>query len=183
MKYLTLVVPCYNSEEYLNHCLDTLIVGGDDVEIIVVNDGSNDRTLEIAKEYQTQYPSIIKIIDKENGGHGSGINCGIKEAKGLFFKVCDSDDWFDQDSYLKLLKMVNFYLNSDDDTGTAYHEALNEIEKFRQLVKNKYRAYLLEKTLKEMSLELQKKVMDAKKRLIFVETKSYDYTNENRRSK
>ena len=85
--------------------------------------------------------------------------------------------------YLKLLKLVNFYLTSDDDTGTAYHEALNEIEKFRQLVKNKYRAYLLEKTLKEMSLELQKKVMDAKKRLIFVETKSYDYMNENRRSK
>lgn len=85
--------------------------------------------------------------------------------------------------YLKLLKLVNFYLNSDDDTGTAYHEALNEIEKFRQLVKNKYRAYLLDETLKEMSLELQKKVMAAKKRLIFVETKSYEYINENRRSK
>ena len=85
--------------------------------------------------------------------------------------------------YLKLLKMVNFYLNSDDDTGTAYHEALNEIEKFRQLVKNKYRAYLLEKTLKEMSLELSKKVMEAKRRLIFIETKNYDYTNENRRSR
>lgn len=85
--------------------------------------------------------------------------------------------------YLKLLRLVNFYLNSDDDTGTAYHEALNEIEKFRQLVKNKYRAYLLDKTLKEMSLELQKKIMDAKKRLIFVETKNYDYVNENRRSK
>ena len=79
--------------------------------------------------------------------------------------------------------MVNFYLTSDDDTGTAYHEALNEIERFRQLVKNKYRAYLLDKTLKEMSLELQKKIMDAKKRLIFIEAKSYDYTNENRRSK
>lgn len=85
--------------------------------------------------------------------------------------------------YLKLLKLVNFYLNSDDDTGTAYHETLNEIEKFRQLVKNKYRAYLLDETLKEMSLELQKKVMAAKKRLIFVETKSYEYINENRRSK
>lgn len=85
--------------------------------------------------------------------------------------------------YLKLLKLVNFYLNSDDDTGTAYHEALNEIERFRQLVKNKYRSYLLDQTLKEMSLELQKKVMTAKKRLIFVETKSYDYINENRRSK
>lgn len=85
--------------------------------------------------------------------------------------------------YLKLLKLVKFYLNSDDDTGTAYHEALNEIEKFRQLVKNKYRAYLLDKTLKEMSLELQKKVMSAKRRLILVDTKNYDYINENRRSK
>ena len=85
--------------------------------------------------------------------------------------------------YLKLLKLVNFYLTSDDDTGTALEEALNEIERFRQLVKNKYKAYLLDKTLKEMSLELQKKVMDVKKRLIYIETKDYDYTNENRRSK
>ncbi len=85
--------------------------------------------------------------------------------------------------YLKLLKLVNFYLNSDDDTGTAYSEALNEIERFRQLVKNKYRAYLLEETLKEMSIELTKKVKDAKRRLIFVETRTYDYTNENKHSK
>ncbi len=85
--------------------------------------------------------------------------------------------------YLKLLKLVNFYLTSDDDTGTAYSEALNEMEKFRQLVKNKYRAYLLDETLKEMSLELTKKVKDAKRRLIFVETRTYDYTNENKHSK
>ena len=85
--------------------------------------------------------------------------------------------------YLKLLKLVDFYLTSDDDTGTALEEALNEIERFRQLVKNKYKAYLLDQTLKEMSLELQKKVMDVKKRLIYIETKDYDYTNENRRSK
>lgn len=85
--------------------------------------------------------------------------------------------------YLKLLKIVNFYLESNDDTGTAYHEALNEIEKFRQLVKNKYRAYILEKELKEMSLELKKKIKELEKKLIFIEVKSYDYANENRRSK
>lgn len=85
--------------------------------------------------------------------------------------------------YLKLLKLVNFYLNSDDDTGTAYSEALNEIERFRQLVKNKYRVYLLDKTLKEMSLELSKKVREAKRRLIYVETRTYDYINENKHSK
>ena len=93
MKYLTLVVPCYNSEEYLNHCLDTLIVGGDDVEIIVVNDGSKDRTLEIAKEYQTQYPNIIKIIDKENGGLSSARNKGLEIATGKYISFIDSDDY------------------------------------------------------------------------------------------
>ena len=85
--------------------------------------------------------------------------------------------------YLKLLKLVNFYLNSEDDTGTAYHEALNEIEKFRQLVKNKYRAYLLEKELKKMSLELSKKVKIAKEKLVYLNVMNMEYTNENRRSR
>lgn len=85
--------------------------------------------------------------------------------------------------YLKLLKIVNFYLNSEDDTGTAYHEALNEIERFRQLVKNKYRAYLLDKILKEMSKELSKKVNDAKRRILYIDINTYNYTNENRHSK
>ncbi len=83
--------------------------------------------------------------------------------------------------YLKLLKMVNFYLNSEDDTGTAYHEALNEIEKFRQLVKNKYRKYLLDETLKEMSKELTKKMKDAKKRILYVDINNY--ANENKHIK
>ena len=85
--------------------------------------------------------------------------------------------------YLKLLKIVNFYLNSEDDTGTAYHEALNEIERFRQLVKNKYRAYLLDKTLKEMSKELSKKVTDAKRRILYIDINTYNFANSNRRSK
>ncbi len=85
--------------------------------------------------------------------------------------------------YLKLLKIIDFYLTTDDDTGTAYSEALNEIERFRQLVKNKYRAYLLDQTLKEMSIELNKKVKEAKRRLVLVQIKEYDYVNENKRSK
>lgn len=74
MKYISFVVPSYNSEQYLNKCIDSLLIGGEDVEIIIVNDGSKDRTLEIASSYEKQYPSIVKVIDKENGGHGSGIN-------------------------------------------------------------------------------------------------------------
>ena len=86
MKYISFVVPSYNSEKYLNKCIDSLLYGGEDVEIIIVNDGSIDRTLEIALEYQNKYPTIVKVVDQENGGHGSGLNAGIKNATGLYFK-------------------------------------------------------------------------------------------------
>ena len=74
MKYISFVVPCYNSSEYMRHAIDTLLPGGEDVEIIIVNDGSYDDTSRIAHEYEREYPSIIRVIDKENGGHGSGVN-------------------------------------------------------------------------------------------------------------
>ena len=106
MKYNSFVVPSYNSQEYLAKCLDSLVIGGEDVEIIIVNDGSKDRTLEIAREYEAKYPTIIKVIDKENGGHGSGINAGLKVATGIYYKCVDSDDWVDKDAYFKLLETV-----------------------------------------------------------------------------
>jgi len=106
MKYISFVVPSYNSEAYLSKCLDSLVIGGEDVEVIVVNDGSKDNTLKIAKEYEKKYPTIIKVIDKENGGHGSGINAGLDVATGVYYKCVDSDDWVDKDAYLKLLEIV-----------------------------------------------------------------------------
>lgn len=74
MKYLTITVPCYNSEKYLRRCLDSLTAGGNDVEVIVVNDGSADRTGEIAESYAGRFPEIVTVVHKENGGHGSGVN-------------------------------------------------------------------------------------------------------------
>lgn len=117
MKYISFVVPSYNSEKYLNKCIDSLLYGGEDVEIIIVNDGSIDRTLEIALEYQNKYPTIVKVVDQENGGHGSGLNAGIKNATGLYFKCVDSDDWVEQDSYKKVLDVLksNHELNNDPD--------------------------------------------------------------------
>lgn len=106
MKYISFVVPSYNSENYLNKCIDSLLIGGEDVEIIIVNDGSKDRTIDIANEYQRQYPSIVRVIDKENGGHGSGINAGLEIAQGIYYKCVDSDDWVDKDAYLTLLETV-----------------------------------------------------------------------------
>lgn len=103
MKLLSIAVPCYNSAAYMRNCIDSLLPGGEDVEIIIINDGSQDNTIEIAEEYKERFPNIIKVIDKENGGHGSGVNAGIECASGLYFKVVDSDDWVKQTAYMEIL--------------------------------------------------------------------------------
>lgn len=105
-KYITFTVPCYNSEAYMRRCIDTLLSGGRDVEIIIIDDGSIDRTGRIADEYQVKYPDIIRVVHKENGGHGSGVNKGLELAKGAYFKVVDSDDWVDYGAYMQLLKKI-----------------------------------------------------------------------------
>lgn len=108
MKLLTITIPCYNSEEYMEHAIKTCLSGGKYVEILIVDDGSSDNTLEIAKKYEAEYPDIIRAIHKENGGHGSAVNTGIANAKGLFFKVLDSDDWFDEDALKKILRFIHY---------------------------------------------------------------------------
>ena len=90
----------------MKRCINSLLIGKEDVEIIIVNDGSTDDTLKIAKNYQKKYPHIVKVIDKENGGHGSGVNAGLKIAQGKYFKVVDSDDWVNKEALNKLLKTI-----------------------------------------------------------------------------
>lgn len=114
MKLLSITVPCYNSEGYMRRCIDSLLAGGEDVEIIIVDDGSTkDRTAEIADEYEAQYPSIVKAVHKENGGHGSAVNTGLANASGLYFKVVDSDDWVKEDVYLKILDKLKELAGGD----------------------------------------------------------------------
>ena len=103
MKLLTFAIPCYNSEAYMENCINSLLPGGEDVEILIVNDGSKDRTAEIADAYEKKYPGIVRAIHQENGGHGEAVNAGIRNATGMYFKVVDSDDWVDQDAYAKIL--------------------------------------------------------------------------------
>ncbi|RCX16122.1 glycosyltransferase involved in cell wall biosynthesis [Anaerobacterium chartisolvens] len=116
MKYITFVVPSYNSEAYLERCVKSLLPGGEDVEIIIVNDGSTDNTGKIADMYANLYPNIIKAVHKENGGHGSGINVGIERANGIYFKVVDSDDWVNEGSYLTLLNKIKEVVEHSDKT-------------------------------------------------------------------
>lgn len=114
MKYLTITVPCYNSQQYLRRCLDSLIVGGDGVEIIVVNDGSTDETGAIAEEYASRYPDMVTAVHKENGGHGSGVNAGLALASGKYFKVVDSDDWLNERAYRTLLNKIEVWCKWED---------------------------------------------------------------------
>ena len=106
MKYITFAVPCYNSQDYLSKCVASLIAGGDDVEIIIVDDGSTDNTAAIADDWAERYPSAVKVIHKPNGGHGSGIMAGLGAATGLYYKVVDSDDWLDGEAYASLLSVI-----------------------------------------------------------------------------
>ncbi|MCI8320042.1 MAG: glycosyltransferase family 2 protein [Dorea sp.] len=109
MKYLTITIPSYNSEQYLERCLDSLILPRgwmEHIEIIVVNDGSTDRTGEIADDYVRRFPDTVRVVHKENGGHGSGVNTGLALATGRYFKVLDSDDWLDEGAYRKLVERI-----------------------------------------------------------------------------
>jgi len=90
----------------MRKCIDSLLPGGEDVEIIIVNDGSSDSTPHIAEEYRERFPGIIKVVNKENGGHGSAVNAGIEQARGLYFKVVDSDDWVSQSAYIRILDKI-----------------------------------------------------------------------------
>ena len=107
MKYISFAIPCYNSQEYMANAIESILPGGEDVEIIIVNDGSKDRTSEIAHEYMEKYPSIIRVVDKENGGHGDAVNSGLSHAQGKYFKVVDSDDWVDRESLEKILALLH----------------------------------------------------------------------------
>ncbi|MBR1875765.1 MAG: glycosyltransferase family 2 protein [Lachnospiraceae bacterium] len=113
MKILSAAVPCYNSAEYMDRCIGSLLKGGQDIEIIIVDDGSTDDTAKKADEYKKQYPDIIKVIHQENGGHGEAVNTGLKNASGLYFKVVDSDDWVKESALLEVIEKLKEIVGGD----------------------------------------------------------------------
>ena len=110
MKIVTFAIPCYNSEGYMRNCIESLLPGGEDVEIIIVDDGSGDGTAAIADEYAEKYPTIVRTIHQENGGHGAAVNTGLANATGLYYKVVDSDDWVDADAYRQVLDTLRKFV-------------------------------------------------------------------------
>jgi len=106
MKLLTAAIPCYNSAAYMSRAIETLLTGGEEMDIIIVNDGSSDDTQKIAEEYQRNYPSIIRVINQENGGHGEAVNTGLANAAGMYFKVVDSDDWVNENALEQVMGVL-----------------------------------------------------------------------------
>ncbi|WHX50103.1 glycosyltransferase family 2 protein [Paenibacillus woosongensis] len=137
MKLLSVAIPCYNSQDYMRYCIESLLPGGEDVELLIVNDGSSDRTAMIADEYARRYPTIVKAIHQENGGHGEAVNAGLRNATGLYFKVVDSDDWVDVRAYLKILQTLQELQNEDKIVDMAISNFVYEKEEnsYRKIMK------------------------------------------------
>ncbi len=111
-KLITFAVPCYNSADYMDHCVQSLLSGGEDVEIILVDDGSTkDATPAICDRYAAEYPDIVRVIHQENGGHGEGVNQGLRNATGVYYKVVDSDDWLDEEALAKVLDKLREFVS------------------------------------------------------------------------
>ena len=97
----------------MNHAIDSVLTGGEDIEILIINDGSKDDTAKIAEEYAAKYPTIIRAIHQENGGHGEAVNTGLKNAAGLYYKVVDSDDWVDIEAFKKVMALLKEMVQSE----------------------------------------------------------------------
>lgn len=105
MTLLTIAIPSYNASEYLHYCVQSLTIGGDLVEILIINDGSSDDTAQVGAQLEAQFANV-RLVNQENKGHGGAVNTGISEARGQYFKVVDSDDWVDPRAYLKILETL-----------------------------------------------------------------------------
>lgn len=142
-KILTIVVPTYNVEKYLDRCILSLVYDRSIlnlIEIIIVNDGSKDRSVEVARKYETLYPGTVIVIDKPNGGHGSTINAGLNAATGKYFRVIDSDDWVNIDDFspfVKALQSINTDLVITDYSREMAYDGTRLFCSYKNLVDGK----------------------------------------------
>ncbi len=112
MKLLSVAVPCYNSENYMRHCVNTLLPGGEDIEILIVDDGSTDKTGAIADELEREHKGVVRAVHQANAGHGGAVLTGLKNATGRYFKVVDSDDWVSIPALKKVLDTIRNFVDT-----------------------------------------------------------------------
>lgn len=121
-KILTVVIPSYNSQEYLERAVKTTLINADDIEVIIVDDGSTDNTPQLADDLAKKYQNIVRVIHKENGGHGDAVMTGLKNARGMYFKVLDSDDWFNT----KALNAILVFLRANSKVGEQFDMVISD---------------------------------------------------------
>lgn len=135
MKLISFTIPCYNSAAYMDKCIQSVLAGGKDIEIIIVDDGSTkDDTARIADNYSKKHPDIVKVIHQENGGHGEAVNTGLAHATGKFFKVVDSDDWVDLKSYKKILSVLQSFKDGEEPDMLIANYVYNKVGASRKKV-------------------------------------------------
>lgn len=148
MKLLSVAVPCYNSAAYMENCINTLLTGGEEVEIIIVDDGSvKDNTAEIADRLAAEHPTIIKAIHQENGGHGEAVNTGMKNATGAYFKVVDSDDWVDTAALQEILKTLRYMIENKKNLDMLLANFVYEKQGVRRKKVMKYKKAIVPKSI------------------------------------
>lgn len=146
MKTVSFAIPCYNSAEYMDKCIESILACDEDnrgdIEILIVNDGSTkDNTAEKADEWAARYPDVIRAIHKENGGHGSAVNTGLANATGRYFKVVDSDDWLDRDAMREIMAYLRRQCELKDSTDLVIanyvyekvHEGTRTVMRYRNV--------------------------------------------------
>ncbi len=112
---LSIAVPCYNSADYMDHCIESLL-GTDGLEVIIVDDGSTrDATPDKADAWAAAYPGQIRVIHQPNKGHGGAVNAGLAAARGRYFRVVDSDDWLDRDALRLLMTMLRRFIATGNE--------------------------------------------------------------------
>lgn len=103
---LSVIVPAYNSQAYLDRALATLVDYGDELEVLIIDDGSTDATPALADDWARRYPTSVRAIHQENKGHGGAVNAGIAAARGTHLRVVDSDDWVDRKAMRRVLDLL-----------------------------------------------------------------------------
>lgn len=149
-KILTVSIAAYNIQKFIDKALNSLVISdSNEFEVLIINDGSKDDTLQIAKEYEKKYPNIFKVINKVNGGYGSTINAGIKYASGKYFKQLDGDDWYDTNNLKEILSILK---TSDEDIiYTPYYlffEKDNSIKTIHNKIEKNLNSVLIDEVIK-----------------------------------
>ena len=143
MKLLTVVIPCYNSQDYMRKAIECAAAGGDEVDVLVVDDGSKDNTGAIADECAGQYPGIVRVIHQENGGHGEGVNQGIRQGLGLYLKVLDSDDRLEPELLKEFLALLRKHAAPEDQVDLVVHDYVYDSAEKQAFFRVNYR-YMLQ---------------------------------------